>query len=480
MLFNPDIEKILKRTRIEKPQEEFILANPPAQLQKEISQEDLLKSIEQKPLELIDKLNEEAANVQELIDILVETAEDITIEIPEEDQQLIGEKINTQDYLVALDNIEKGENEHIARRTVEHFEWGVLQDTNTENTNWTLLALTDFRQLRKELVSAVGILEGSLLENTQLTTGGVTWTGDAVFSHLNKVHKGLIQSSVDFRFKFFNSTRSINIDLKSALFEGLIKPITRAEEARIRRVLNDLDEALDNIKNVLKTAHLVRNLEFVQVRDALTALVTRELVKHLVSTLTALLSRFVRRVVDPVLDLFTKGFEDSGPLGLIGDQISNQIGFIIADSIDVLLDQYNGLAAELLRELDKESQSRLLKLQVLGERSVISRYIAHIDKARALIDRALKELNLSKEVMDRLFGNITAKQAPPETKVMKRLKEREDYQANSADTFTVRTSDVNQPQNKIFEPGEIPSVEEIEPVEPGRDDGHEEEELLDA
>jgi hypothetical protein len=435
-MFTPDVEKLLRRPKIEKPQEEFA----PRLGTEEIRPADLGEGESLPPVtldttpQLVQELFEEAARVQELIDLVTSTAEEAEVTVPAEHQATLGEKISTQQYLESLQDPDNPNSQNLRQQ----YEWGLLRSERPGSTAWAILTLDDLHQLRSNLLNAAGIVEGTLLAATELTSGGPSWATDVLASHSAAVHRNLKDGAAQYRFQFLRSIYTAYGGLGGELFDGLLDTVTHVPEQELRQTLRGLKEKLLLLRRIFAHAQLLHGFEYFNLRDALTGLVEKAVLQQLLHGVTTVLGKATREIVAPILHFFEEGFQGHRPIERLGDRASQAIAQVVAGTCSSLVNHYNDLGADLLRSLDKENKARLQKLHVLGERNLVGRWIEHLDQALALIDQALVAPSLTAEIARDLAGRVKPNPPPPRSALLEATRDHPDLTAVRAAPLEVR------------------------------------------
>src|SRR5581483_1213449 len=93
-------DALTRRREIEKPQEEFLLP-PPRAIELDPAPAPDGAAPATLPT-LIEELYEEAGRVQELHDLVIQSAEPVEVTVPSDEPSLLGDRITTQQYLESL------------------------------------------------------------------------------------------------------------------------------------------------------------------------------------------------------------------------------------------------------------------------------------------------------------------------------------------------------------------------------------------
>lgn len=420
MPFEPNVEKLIRPIRVEKPQEEFLLPGSSAQIPVEPPEPVTRETPFLPPESPVAALINEAGRVQELIDMLVETTPNIEVSIPEEDQALLGARtVTTQEYVAAAND-----NSPDAVRRRHHFEWGLLQGCGaTSSPHWPILGLPDLHTLQGDLLNATSIVEGEVFRQTTLATKTPKdWQAAASGSHLQAVNQALVESSRSYRLKLAQATFTVKQDATSHLLEKLISPLLNAELTRLRPVILEVLTVLKALRNLFCHAQFIRAMEYRSVRDALLSALEAALLKQLLTSFLVLLGQAENALIRPVLHMFEHGLGDGPLLAALGDRSSLEIAAVAGSTMLSLKRRYNDQAADLIRAVDKRSQDQLLKLHVLGERNLINRWVHHLDLG-IMILRGLLSQNtvLSRQLAEKATTQILRHLEPVPSPLVDRL-----------------------------------------------------------
>lgn len=411
----PDIEKLLRRPTIEKPTEEFLLP-PPQEIEADPGPVTAVPETPPPPPSIIDELYEEAALLQDLYDLVVETAEPVVVTLPEDERGELGETINTEEYLASLQDPTPR-----ARRRRRHFEWGLLQGCGT-STSWPVLAASDMLDMRNQLLMLANSMGTAILVSTQSATGSPDWAGDAIDSHASVVARTFIEDSRSYRFRFADCVFTFKADLRGRLFESLLAPALNSGLRELRPKINKLLRHLRRLRHLLCHVQLLRALEFAQFRDVLAGYLKDLLLQKILASFTVVLGKLRRQLTEPLRDLFTEGADGIPPLlDRLGDRASDELASVVGATLCSLDRYYTDIAADLIRQSQQESRLRLAKLQSLGERNTVGRWIQHLDQAILLLDRAANSANLGEELALRLLGTTRDPMEPENSRLLKAL-----------------------------------------------------------
>jgi hypothetical protein len=435
-MFEPDVEGLLERYTIEKPHEEFQVA--PVTPDPEGLPPSLDKTTFLEPeVPLTQQLREEAARVQELLDLVIETAEPVEVDVPPEDRSFLGDKITAQDYFAAVESDDQQDPN--AHRKRHHFELGMLTGCGN-NPHWPILASSDLVYLRNTLLNAVDTVEGKILPQAQ-TSGSAKWTQAALGSHLSDVQREMIVASAQYRFKFAQTVFTMRGSLKGSLLENTLSLALDPQVERIRPLLKEIVGWLRGIRLILCHSQLNLTFEYVQMREALLGMIETAIVDRLINILTVRLSRVASDLVEPVLDKLERGFGNGPIADLISDEVSRDLVTVIGSTMIDLVNRYKLIAAELLKQNAKRRDAMLDKLQFLGERNTVGRWIVHLDQAILVIEKALSEINLSRDIAEQVLVSVLQPPNPTNSKLLDRVSTHPELSTAQSIPFAVRSLD---------------------------------------
>jgi hypothetical protein len=418
-MFEPNVEKLIKPIRIEKPQEEFLLPGSSPQEQTELPAPILRETPLEPVATMLQELTSEAGRVQDLMDLLVETTPDIEVSIPEEDHALLGaQTVTTKEYVASA-----GDNSPDAVRKRHHFEWGLLQGCGaTSSPHWPILGLPDLHSIQGDLMDAASVVEGAIFQQTPVQPKSLPeWQADAGASHLAAVNQSLIDGSKSYRMKLAQSTFTMRVNA-TELLAGMMQPMLDAEAKKMRPVILELMNAMKVLRNLLCHAGLLRALEYRSVRDALLAALEGVLLKQLLSALLVILGKAENTLIRPVLNLFEHDLGNGSLIDRLGDKAAREIAAVAGSTMLSLKRRYNDQAADLIRSIEAKNQQRLLKLHVLGERNLINRWVEHLDTGILILRRALSQnTTLSRTLARSAAKQILQRLEPPPHPLLARL-----------------------------------------------------------
>src|SRR6266576_2575650 len=104
-IFNPNIEDLLRKKNISKPNETFevgVISADPTETPLPLNHNEFTNPQES----LLKRLETEAAKIQDIINIITDTASELSVPTPAEDQPFIGTTISTTEYLKSLETTE--------------------------------------------------------------------------------------------------------------------------------------------------------------------------------------------------------------------------------------------------------------------------------------------------------------------------------------------------------------------------------------
>lgn len=408
----PDLNKLLRRPDVEKPQEEFLLP-PPTDLP---APDPSPAGAPETAATEVDLLYAEAARLQELYDLVVATAEPVTVPVPDADQQLLGAQVNTSDYLKAL-----GDPSPKAKRTRQAFEDGLLSQTGCGfSAAWPLLAADRMLSFRDGLTRMAQVLEGSLLPAAVPGQGGLT--NLRVRPEFTQLQRTMVGQSASYRAGFARAVGSMYAGLAEGVLNCLFEPVGNTAVEELRPVIQELLETLQLIKKLLCTAMLLRMLEFRQLRSALQALFEQMLLEMFMQLLGQLIGGAYDAVIEPLLKKLTggpmggmTGRRDCDPLALVGSAGANALGEVLYGAMASLSSYYTEVLSDLLRENRRRTDGALSELQVLGERNVIGRWINQLDEAIQLCSQLLAQLGSLQQAQALVAAFVRAQLPTPDS-----------------------------------------------------------------
>lgn len=382
-MLRPDIDRLVRRPRIEKPEEEFLLEAPrltPAPPSPVAAGQP---DPAQAPLSLAPALAREAAHLDALADRLVKTATPLSVPVPPEHQAALGPVVTTDQYVAAAR----------ARDPLSHsrrnlFEKSVLSGCGA-NPHWPLLLLPDVLDLRVALNDAVLSIQQTIPARVTPVVTPVTipWSDHVSGSALADVHQELVAQSQAYRLKAGQSIQTMRADLGPHLLGSLLGPTLKGELLRIRPQIRETIQLLKPIRGLLCQSQLFLAFEHFQVRQVLSQLFVEAVENQLLHGLTLLLSRLQTTMIAPIVSFFER--PETGLAGLLQEKTSRQVVGVVGATMAAMNQQYVDLAADLLRAQRQKSELRLHRLQVLGERSTVGRWMQQLDQVTTELERFL-------------------------------------------------------------------------------------------
>lgn len=419
MPFNPNVEEVLKRFTITKPNEQFEVG--PVAPDPTSAPDPLDKSEFDTPdLPIVNRLEDEAARVQEILDIITSSVDEITVPVPLEDAPFIGATVSTKDYLAALESNDSADP--LRGRKIEHFEWGVLT-TYGDNPHWPVLMSSDLIDIRNTLLNASDMIEGRLLSDSQTAgaSGSNQWKTDLLNSDLIHVHESIILASAQVRFKVAQSVFTLKTSFTGGDVDRLLGLAIDPVVENIRPNIISLISWLKTTRCLLTHGQLIVALEYIRSRDAVLNIIETAIIDRLLNIVVVKLSNSIAQLVNPMLDALENGI-GQGPLqDILTDDIGTQLVNVIGGVTNAIVSQYKNMAADLLREHNKKTHMQLDKLQFLGERNTIGRWITHIDQMITILQRLLSDFNLSREIAANAINNAIKPPPPPNLTLLQRF-----------------------------------------------------------
>lgn len=435
--FKPDVESLLQRFKIDKPNETFEfgpVAPDPTEIPTAQNKTDFL--VPQQPL--LVRLEDEASKVQDIIDIINDTASQISVPVPQEHVPFIGTTVTTKDYLGSLETTSEQDPNRLQKQ--QHFEWGVLTSAG-DTAHWPTLLAPDLIDIRNSLLSARDTVAGTILSGTPNSSGGNNWSTSVMNSDLTQVHESLIQTSQKYRFKAAQTVFTYGSSLDSQFLNSTLVPALQREASQIRPVLIEIISFLTNLRNILAAqTQLLLAFEFVRAREALLNVLESSIISNLTNILVVKLSNIVSSIANPILNTLQTGIKHSGSLiDKATDEVSRQLISIVGGTIQAMVLQYKMTAADLIRENNNKSNIQLSKLQSLGERSTVGRWITHLDQIITTLQKAVSNPNLSLQVVSRSVVDATNAPITPNFSIIQRFLDHPQLSQAANIPFPVRT-----------------------------------------
>lgn len=377
-MLKPDVERLLRRPKIEKPREEFLIPPPPTADLPPVSPvaPAAIGGLAPVPT-LSQRLLEEAAAVGELAELVIRTATPLRLPVPEEHQAVLGETLTTADY---VNSISQPDAYHPTRQHL--FEWGVLRGSGCGlNPNWSTLALPDLLGLQQSLTQAVTQVEGTLIPAP--TPRPLPPTAESAAA---LVHEELLTGSREYRLKFGHVTKAMRADAAGDLVSHALSPALGLALTEARPVIREAKRVLSLLRTVLCHTQLLLAFEHVQVRELFIGLVKQAVVEQLLEMLNRLLAKTVTTLVHPVV-AFLEGNDGGGLAGQVRDGVSQAMVGMVGATCGALQQQYLDLSADLVREVQQRNRMRLAKLQVLGEHVIVGRWVDHLGQLIQELDQ---------------------------------------------------------------------------------------------
>src|SRR5581483_3500592 len=285
--FQPDVDALLQRFTIQKPNETFEVG--PVAPDPQSSPSPLGKSAFTVPDQpQSQRLQDEAAKVQDIIDILKDTAPQIAVPVPPEEQPFLGTSITSNDYIASLEN-----SDDLAQRKQQHFEAGVLSQQG-DNPNWPILMLKDLVGTRNSLLSARDLSQGALLTapvlGTVASNGVESWKSSLMQSDLSSVYDQAIQSSGKLRFKVAQTVFTLNASLQGSLVESLLTSTIDPQIEKIKPNISSLLDFLTKVRSLFTYSQLLLSREHVRSGQELLNALESEVIQKILNVLVVKLS----------------------------------------------------------------------------------------------------------------------------------------------------------------------------------------------
>jgi hypothetical protein len=410
-MFTPDVDGLLKRFDIEKPNEQFEFG--PVAPDPVSSPDPLNKTEFEVPvLPIVTRLEQEATKVQDILDILSSTADELSVPVPLEEIGFIGQSVTTRDYLKSLEASDT--EDPFRQRKQQAYEWGVMS-TYGDNPHWPVLMTSDLIDIRNTLLNSRDMIEGRLLADQEVRAadGGNAWKGSVLNSDLIHVHESMILASEQVRFKVAQTVFTMNFSLKGAMLDHLLSLALDPQIERLRPNLVKIDSFLRQIRSLLTHSQMLLAFEYQRTRQSILNIVETAIVDRLIQILVVKLSGVMDSLVNPVIHSLENGLGNGPITQILTDDVSHQLVSVVGGTIEAIVSQYKGVAADLLRQHTKKTNLQLDKLQSLGERNVVGRWILHIDQVTTVIEKALTDLNLTRQLSAELIQRAISPPAAP-------------------------------------------------------------------
>jgi hypothetical protein len=418
-MFTPDVEELLKRFNIEKPNEQFEFG--PVTPTPESSPDPLNKVEFDVPLlPLVTRLEDEATKVQDILDIISDTADELSVPVAAEEAGFLGQSITTRDYLKSFEATD--EQDPLRHRKQQTFEQGVL-GVYGDNPHWPVLMAGDLLDVRNTLLSARDMIEGKLLGDQEVTaaSGGNAWRGRVLNSDLIHVHEQMILASEQVRFKVAQSVFTMNLSFNCGMLDHIMALGLTSQVEKIRPNLVKINSLLKNLRSIFVHSQLLLTGEFTRSRQAVLNIVESAILDRLINILVVKLSSTIDGLVNPVLDALEHGIGNGAITEILTDETSHQIASVLGGTIQAIVGQYKGVAADLIRQHSRKTKHQLDNLQFLGERNIVGRWIVHIDQVTTTIERVLTDLNLTQTLASEVIARALKPPSPPNLPILQKF-----------------------------------------------------------
>lgn len=407
MSFRPDIQDLIRKRIIRKPEEEFQLPPPPPEPPVDLAPQPSSTRLESEDEgTLLDEILGEMASIQELLDAIEANAEPITLPIPGDGEQAILGKatLSSQDY---LDTWKRGEDIR-SNRIRERFE-SVVLDGCGPGMGWTVLAYGDLFSIRDDLALFARAVDGKeLREKKILSPGTGTWSKEVERSALGSAAREQIKSSREYRGLFARTVNTRRAPLENALVNSLLQPLFSGEIERKRKQIREIIDDLRVLRGVLCHAQFLRASRFFHHRQFLTSLIERRVIESLVHAAVAVLNRALQTLVRPALRLLDRlAEEEDSPLS---ENTSRIIALTIGEVCQDVSERYLTLGADIVSQVREKNRQQLGKLQQLGERNMLGSWIGQIDRVIRELEAILSGKRLSTYLDAHRLRELTQKQ----------------------------------------------------------------------
>jgi hypothetical protein len=410
---SPDVEKLLRKPRIEKPQQEFEIPAPP----EDTNPRAILPLAEVDPQSIVEGLQQEADRVQELLDLLIETAEDVEIPVDPELQPLLGAKVTTKDYLTAL----KGRSPR-DRHVRSYFERNAIPGCGL-NLIYPIFAAPDLAHMRDLLVSAANVVEGKI-QQSSIDRTRPSWGEDAAKA-LYEPNYLLVQHAREYRGHVAKATFSLYRDMRSGIMSAYFEPALRSPLEELKGALEKLIPLLSTLRAALCHAQLAYLLQHKVMRQELVNALEEIAIQQVSNTLIVVVQQMTNAVTLPVLQ-FLRGEDGFKPLAFAGDAVSKEILDVVQEGSSWLIAHREKLVIDILRKLKKQRAARNARIAVLAQQAMIGRWIQHLDQAIFLCEN-LRNLSTSSLAYDRMREFLFKPLDAPASRTLKKLSEHPEY-----------------------------------------------------
>ena len=443
--FVPDVDSLLKRRIITKPQETFEVGPvPPNPVESVPTTPKTEFSIPQQPISK--RLETEAAKVQDIINILIDTSSEVSVPVPEEDQPFIGATISTTDYLKSLEATD--DEDPLKHKKQSAYEWGVVNDTG-DTPHWPILVIPDLIDIRNSLLSSRDTIEGKTT-GTSTVVNTETWSSDVTDSDLRHVYENSIHNSSVHRFRLAQAIYTFNANLNGGLIDHILDQVLQKEVAEVRKTLQDIIGFLNTARSLLTHSQLILSFEFQRSRGSVLNSIENSIISQLTHILVTKLSKTVDGLVSPLFNTLENGLGSGSLLDHLPDDVSRQFVSMLAGTSQAIVGQYKKTAADLLRSSNNKHSGQLDNLQYLGERNVASRWIKQIDHMVSVLKKLQSSTTLSPTLIKDSVNSAKATLPSPILSLLSRFDSHPELSQASNIPLEVRTI------GKIFAPA--PSV----------------------
>jgi hypothetical protein len=402
-MLRPDVEALLKRPRIEKPEEEFLLPGPLPE--PGTASESLPPPQVAERLPVADQIVQEAAQLSLWLDLITRFAPPVTVPVPPEHQAALGATVSTAQYLASVADPAPDPPARAAQSVQQQlFETAVLTHPGGHDM-WLPLVVRDLTEMRDELMTTVTGVEAAFQQANQAPSALPVSGADP---HLDAVHQTLLEQSQLYRAHLFNTTLSFRQGLVETTAGKLLAPLLEAPLDRLRPVAQDLIRELTTVRAMLSHAQLLLSLEHFRLRDSLFGLLKEQLLEKLLQMAVGMLGRAQSTLVRPVLATLERLEPAAHSLaGSVENQAGEALGRMLSHTMLALEQQYLDLAADLVRSLQKKGGLRLQKLQTLGERTTVGQWVGHLDQMITELRHFLAQPAMARTAADSLVRAVT-------------------------------------------------------------------------
>lgn len=427
-----DLSEIIEKFSIELPNEEF--APEP------FNDELVSVPIPDPPVPLIslsEQIIQELDHLQELIELIEDTADDFTATIPPE-LEFLSSTLNTAQYL----EIKRSRN-NASRPLVNQFDRSLISGCGLPNA-WPVLTLDPLRALQDSLTQTLQVIQGQLYQPTldsnpyrNYPSGRSSTTNNSIPSdwevtatkYLNQLAITQISTSTQYRGKFAITVASMGSSLSNGLLEYFFKPALQSDLNDIVSALHKVRDILVKVRQMLCVGMALQALRLLAVRDAFQRILRAIIQQAIVSQLAVLFNKTLDTVVNSLLSTFESHSDDKQDIGdLVGDVVAEQLSFFLADAVQNVTGYSNRLVASVIRQSQEQSRKALSELSLLEHRVRVSRWIQHMDQGIILCNTLISGIESGNLLRGAINQFISSSIVEPSSKLYQRMKTHPQYE----------------------------------------------------